>query len=443
MSLSRVEAEQSRLKVWSANIGAHKKGSSSLDHRLRDASNIRNQVVKLLQDLAELLSDAKSHLAGDILPGDGESLSLDEDDSDNDSEPEPDLSTPSELSQILASVVEDINCVFRLSVSIRNPAPHDRFRESSLTDTSHFEPFDVQHVRTKFSTAPANVVERLGKAISRRRQYFKYREMHHQIMSSGLEPEREFDIALQSTVASSIPKYLKQIEIGISNPVEEDNASDTGRSQTSYATSAANTNRPKVPSLPEGAEAGPFECPFCFMMISAPSRHLRHNWADHVYKYHWKTWTCSLGCNEPFSSLKDMKHHLKYAHAAASESAHLDSLLSLCEMLKLVNESENCPLCNESLQTLKHYLRHVGRHQEDLALFALPQLPGDQDDNDSESEKDDEKTGDDDVEDVEEVTLEAEDLDLPLSKNSIPITSKEELNGIFSTSRIVILYCKY
>ncbi|KAH6960034.1 hypothetical protein BKA56DRAFT_430303, partial [Ilyonectria sp. MPI-CAGE-AT-0026] len=410
MPLLKVKSELSRFKVWSANIGAHRKGRSSLDHRLRDASNIRNQVLRLLQDLAESLSDAKVILTGDITPWDEEPLSSDEDDSDDDYALEPDSSTPSELSQIFASIVEDINCLLRLSVSIRNPAPHDRFKKSSLTDTSHFEPFDVQHVRTKFSTASSYVVERLGKAISRRRQYFKYREMHHQKMASGLETDGEVEDALQSTVASSIPDHLKQTALDITNSLDEEDASDTGRSQTSYATSAANAERPKIPTLPQEAENGPFECPFCFLMISINSRRLwkkhlfadlrpyvcvspdcpapdqdfqrRYQWADHVQVYHWKIWTCSLGCNQTFTSLKDMKRHLAKAHAAASKSSHLDSLLTLCSRPKPTNDPAQCPLCDESLPTLKHYQRHVGRHQEDLALFALPQLPGDEDEGD-------------------------------------------------------------
>ena len=141
---------------------------------------------------------------------------------------------------------------------------------ATLTVTSQFETFDVEHVRTKFATASTPVVEILGKAISRRRQYFKYREMHHQKLSSGLE-DGVVD-ATQTTVASSLPQKLN-----LNGPIpleSEDDASDAGRSQTSYATSATNTERRKVPALPPEAENGPFECPLCFMMVSISSRRL-------------------------------------------------------------------------------------------------------------------------------------------------------------------------
>lgn len=59
ISLVKLQNELSRFKIWSGNIGAHRKGRSSLDHRLRDASNIRDQVVELLEDLRESLQDGE------------------------------------------------------------------------------------------------------------------------------------------------------------------------------------------------------------------------------------------------------------------------------------------------------------------------------------------------------------------------------------------------
>ena len=213
---------------------------------------------------------AKDFFTGDATPWEKQQIQTPDSDSDTDSEP--DLPMPSELSQILTSIAEDINCLFRLSVSIRNPAPHDRFKQTSLTDTSHFEPFDVQHVRSKFSAAPEGVVERLGKAISRRRQYFRYRELHHQKMASGLETEG--DDGLQSTIASSIPRHLKT-DLETLEPLSLDKDDDDNRrSQTSFATSVANTERSKLPALPEAAQEGPFECPLCFMMVSITTRRL-------------------------------------------------------------------------------------------------------------------------------------------------------------------------
>ncbi|KLO85690.1 Uncharacterized protein LW93_14305 [Fusarium fujikuroi] len=416
ISLLKLQNELSRFKVWSGNIGAHKKGRSSLDHRLRDASNIRNQVVDLLEDLRESLKDAKDILTGQTTPWDQElsPVEFSDDDSDDGSFQD-DAPGPSELSQIFAAIVEDINCLLRLSVSIHNPSPHDRFKKACLTDTSSYEPFDVQHVCNKLSKAPKPIAERLGKAISRRRQYFKYRELHHEKLASGLELDGKDQ--MQTTVASSLPKRLKVNE-SISLEKDVDDASDTRRSQTSWATSAANPERRKIPPFPAEAENGPFECPFCFMMISITSRvhwkkHVfsdlfpyvcvelgcpapdqdfqrRHQWAGHVKKHHWKIWTCKLGCNETFVSLQGMKGHLAQKHSETAELTHLVSLLAMCERPKSEYEPADCPLCGERQSSFKQYQRHVGRHQEDLALFALPHLPVEEDDKNEASDSDSE-----------------------------------------------------
>ncbi|TVY72739.1 Zinc finger transcription factor ace1 [Fusarium oxysporum f. sp. cubense] len=411
ISLVKLQNELSRFKIWSGNIGAHRKGRSSLDHRLRDASNIRDQVVELLEDLRESLKDAKDILTGQTTPWDQDLSPADFSDSDSDREPFQDgASGNSELSQIFAAIVEDINCLFRLSVSIHNPSPHDRFKKACLTDTSGYEPFDVQHVCNKLSKAPKSIAERLGKAISRRRQYFKYRELHHDKLTSGLEIDDKDQ--MQSTVASSLPKKLNVNE-PVSLEENVDDASDAERSQTSWATSAANPERRKIPALPAGAENGPFECPFCFMMVSIASRNhwkkhvfsdlfpyicvelgcpapdqdfqRRHQWADHVKKHHWKTWACKLGCDKTFDSSQDMKRHLEHKHSETAEMTHLDSLLTICEKPKSENEPADCPLCGERQSSFKQYQRHVGRHQEDLALFALPHLPGEEDGKNDES----------------------------------------------------------
>jgi hypothetical protein len=48
-----------RFEKWAGNMGAHKKGRSSLDYRLRDASRLRTQVCRLLDDLSESLKDGQ------------------------------------------------------------------------------------------------------------------------------------------------------------------------------------------------------------------------------------------------------------------------------------------------------------------------------------------------------------------------------------------------
>jgi hypothetical protein len=50
-SLPGFQKELGRFKVWAENAGAHRTGRMSLDHRLREASNVKNMAVQLLGDL--------------------------------------------------------------------------------------------------------------------------------------------------------------------------------------------------------------------------------------------------------------------------------------------------------------------------------------------------------------------------------------------------------
>jgi hypothetical protein len=50
-SLPGFQKELGRFKVWAENSGAHRTGRMSLDHRLWEASNVKNMAVQLLGDL--------------------------------------------------------------------------------------------------------------------------------------------------------------------------------------------------------------------------------------------------------------------------------------------------------------------------------------------------------------------------------------------------------
>ncbi|KAK4182850.1 hypothetical protein QBC35DRAFT_478707 [Podospora australis] len=410
--------EFSRFKVWAGNIGAHRSGRSSLDYRLRDASNIRAQVINLLEDLAESLNDGSEIHRGDRTPWDQEppgSPSPDNSDDDDDLMGAPAGLT--ELTQISADITEVINCLFRLSVSIQNPAPHDKFKQKNWVDTSFFEQSDIAHVGNMFPTATDQACQRLGKAISRRRQYFKYRELHHHKLARGLEMDLESgnkddDDAAQSTVASSIPRHLKStsgappISEG-PQVLDEDTFSVSGWTDNTFAASVVGAEeRRKIPALPKGAEDHPFECPFCYMMISATNtrawkKHVladlrpyiclspdcsmcnadfqgRHQWMQHVLQNHWKTWSCAH-CTDTLESATEMRRHLVDCHSNSVRLEQVDDMVDRNEKSKPLTSASKCPLCHQQLNSAKEYARHVGGHQRDLALFALPRIEGEDD----------------------------------------------------------------
>jgi hypothetical protein len=161
----------------------------------------------------------------------------------------------------------DITCLYEFSITIRNPAPRDRLGKCSPIDVSHFEPFDIQHVSHKSLNATKYLVERLGKANTRRRQLLRYHEKHHnkisgQPMNNSLptfhetknnteQPEiREGQYAQYVATAVSAPAKgpetvatSRKSQTTISTYVSReqgtfDACSDTDHSQTSSASSA-------------------------------------------------------------------------------------------------------------------------------------------------------------------------------------------------------------
>lgn len=70
----------------------------------------------------------------------------DTDDSDTESDglaSDLNIEFESESDQIMSGIQNIVDCLLRLSMSIRNPAPHDRFMAAKSTDTSSYEPFDI------------------------------------------------------------------------------------------------------------------------------------------------------------------------------------------------------------------------------------------------------------------------------------------------------------
>jgi hypothetical protein len=175
----------------------------------------------------------------------------------------------------MSGIVETVTCLLRLSMAIRNPAPHDQFMKSMNIDTSFYEEHDINHVREKFPDAEDYLISRLGRAISRRRQYLRYRKEHHKKLAYGIETEQEdaqgahdaqTEICPQSTVASSLPAALKGVgHIDLAG----DSESDSGFSAASSVTSANDAAKLRPPPLPkEAQDSSPFESPLCFMIIS-------------------------------------------------------------------------------------------------------------------------------------------------------------------------------
>lgn len=277
LPLVSLQDKVGRFRLWCGNSGAHRSGIASLDHKLREASHIRDRVISLLRNLSFALQEMTDIVTGKRLTWEDEPAS----DTDSDGEDQSSEGPPiTELEQLSCEVAEINKCLMRLSLAIRNPAPHDQFKGSANINLTYYESFDIKHVREKFPTAPDFLINRLGKANSRRRQYLCYRKKHRQKLSQGLELITELS-KIEGTVISSLPLELK-VGGSATKLLNRDNYYEETLSQTSYGSSRYDPSDLRPPPLPEEGQNGdPFECSLCYRFTCAQREDDR---PKHIYQ---------------------------------------------------------------------------------------------------------------------------------------------------------------
>ncbi|EED18570.1 conserved hypothetical protein [Talaromyces stipitatus ATCC 10500] len=343
--------ELGRLRVWSGNIGAHQVGQSSLDYRLRDASHLKSEAIKLLSRMLRVLQDVKE-VANE---GRDENVDIElEDEDDN-------MDDMTEIQQLYQSLVDIINLLFQISMAIRKPADHDRLLNMKTKNESYFEPWAQQHISHKYPEAGNGVVSRLSAAMARQKAILKYRERHRAKLGKGLFEYIGTDSTkLSETEATEMATGNDQLHF-------LETASNSGLSQTSYATSLITTQDAiSIPNPPrKSRDKKPFECPYCFHVISIKHK---KDWARHVFRDLMPYACLSRDCPTPsklYESRHQWSHHMREIHpeVAAAQNGF------------------TCPLCQINVQPPASFEKHVGRHLEELALFVLPRTDLSEEDN--------------------------------------------------------------
>lgn len=156
-----LQEELGRFRVWAGNVGAHRSGRVSLDHKLRESFRIHSKVSELLGDLDESLQTSMSSPGGhqladeknqaiaiishERIPSDALSNSsvdsIDDDDSLSSFEDE--LNPTTELQERFKDIGHVITCLYMFSIAIRSPAQRDRLQKCADIDVSNFEFFDI------------------------------------------------------------------------------------------------------------------------------------------------------------------------------------------------------------------------------------------------------------------------------------------------------------
>lgn len=170
-SLSQVAVEDgsSRYRIWASNLGSMHPETDrrSADYRLREAPEVINRILELLEELTEINTEMS-----EILSGERVNRQISSEDAD---------SSQDELSELHLSVGDIITSLFKVSMLVKKATKRDRYAKAASAKVDPFlEEFDIRHVADKYPKVRAQdwLLERLGKAITQRRQYLRYCRDH-------------------------------------------------------------------------------------------------------------------------------------------------------------------------------------------------------------------------------------------------------------------------
>jgi hypothetical protein len=210
------------------------------------------------------------------------------------------LSTP--LQYAYRKVCHIITMLYELSATIlRHVGPRDRLQKYAAIDLSYYVPLDVKHIAHTVC-ATVQMIDRLGRANTRRRQLLRYHEQRHaryvdvdletsfpKIFGEGPGSAENERIPLSepwvlfthganlSGCESPSTEMPSQITVTNCKWVEDtpdmvEVESDI-HSQTSFASSLrgdveGQLRVPDPPNPTKAFEGEPFQCPYCYVTIS-------------------------------------------------------------------------------------------------------------------------------------------------------------------------------
>ncbi|KAJ5371024.1 uncharacterized protein N7496_007116 [Penicillium cataractarum] len=437
---SKVSEELGRLRVWVGNFGAHRKQTDrlSLDHRLREAPDLHKGVRNHLADISKTIEEASAYLL--TSPGSTDDANLvDREDSDSESSDSDgfweqirtEASHRSPIDIYIEDLSHTVTSLYKLSLSLQNPAHRDRSIQASRIDLHHFEFYDINHVCDKFNLTPDSALaQRLGKANTKRRQLLAYYKDHSDKISKYVNvaiskavpvPQLPVSIELQSEHQRRPPTISTQwTQDTMVSTIYQDNdvASDSGRTRFSATSSTAGDQvQNLIPPPPRGSSVTrrhPFICPYCHQTVQVEND---EDWIYHVYS-DLRPYICTFGgCvkeNQLYDSFTEWSAHERQFHRrewfctlCPYTSADKCALLSHLEddhadtpkeqRQEMKNQSkpstlaQQCPLCTKPpITSSSRFQQHLAQHLQQLALFVLPRRETDDEESALREEESDE-----------------------------------------------------
>ncbi|KAK3315568.1 hypothetical protein B0H66DRAFT_502485 [Apodospora peruviana] len=403
-----IEDAIGRFQVWAGNIGALQPKSSqkSLEFRLRDAPDIRANIHAALGRLSEV-ADRALKITNSQLPNRQDDWSH-EDSGLTDVAIDP----TDELHELSQSIKSSINTLFRLSMLVRRHRPRGRIGPAEDDDGQPppEDPMDTRHVRDLLPCVNAKpwLAVRLGKAISKRREYIKYREKHRKSLAKVVAADVPGVVTDTGTIATTFVDGEQPRDDQTPAP-----ARSTQTSATSFFSFADEESGPTVPELSDMVLDGvkldygePFECPLCRTIQNVANRlewkkHVffdlqpyvctfedcsyaselfatRHEWWEHEIDTHRRKWRCSMcATGSVFQKKTDIEAHIRSKHADEIADAQLPFVVKMCHDPIDVDLSA-CPLCTDwtpdegDWSGGKGLTGHLARHMQHLALASVP-----------------------------------------------------------------------
>jgi hypothetical protein len=159
------------------------------------------------------------------------------------------------------------------------------------SDLTHFEPLDIDHVNNKYQLGEnyKYLVERLGKANTKRLHLLKYYKEHHERIvgrpvamdeitgskpEEAIEPnEDDYHMSEVSPTLYTDISTVRETNYGCFDAPHDDSdsQSEAGGSEASYA-STVGTDIIRILDPPASFGVTPFQCPYCFRIIIAKNR---------------------------------------------------------------------------------------------------------------------------------------------------------------------------
>jgi hypothetical protein len=113
-------------------------------------------------------------------------------------------------------------------------------------------------------------------------------------------------------------------------------------------------------------------CTFAECITPDQTYESRDNWFEHEMQSHRTQWECTAGCNMTFRSSDGFRDHFRTTHLDSGRPTGIRDLLRFSKRIHVTNEEVVCKLCEAKLPSLTDLQHHLGDHQCQLSLFALP-----------------------------------------------------------------------